>query len=304
VKKISVLLFALALAALIAVAGARSNSLPSRYVLPTNDLFPEGIDFWPKTGQFFVTGAGNGAIVRGQIGESTASLLVPPTGVAFSTIGIHVDKRNEVLYVAGGMTGTVRVYDPGTGALLRTYTSGTGGFINDLVIAQNGDVFATDSFRPTLWRIPAGAPSGPLEAWLSFVNTPIQYTAGFNLNGIVESANGNYLIVVQSSTGKLFRIAVDSKAVAPIDLGGELVNGDGLDLQSKTLYAVASGQVVKIKLDPGFLSGEVLSRTSDPSFDSPTTLALARGRLLVVNSQFARRPNAILPFTVSAIDAP
>jgi Cu-Zn family superoxide dismutase len=303
VKKTIVLLCALAVGAF-AVAGASSHALPSSYVLPGNDVFPEGIDFWPKTGQFFVTGAGNGSIMRGELDEPNATVLVPATGVPFSTIGVKVDKRNDELFVAGGMTGGVRVHSAVTGALLKTFTSGLGGFINDLVITENGDVYATDSFRPTLWRIPAGAPSGALEPWLSFASTPLQYTAGFNVNGIVETPNGKHLIVVQSSTGKLYRIAIDTKEVAQVDLGGELVAGDGLELVGKTLYAVAAGAVVKIKLDRGFLSGEVLSRTTDPSFDSPTTLALARGRLLVVNSQFARRPNAVLPFTVSAIDTP
>ena len=61
--------------------------------------------------------------------------------------------------------------------------------------------------------------------------------------------------------------------------------------------------VAKIRLDPGFASGTVVSRTSDPSFDGPTTAALARGRLLVVNSQgFGGTP--VLPFTVSSIPAP
>jgi sugar lactone lactonase YvrE len=307
VKKTLVLLCALVIGALVAVAGASSRALPSSYVLPGNDVFPEGIDFWPKTGQFFVTGAGNGSIMRGELDEPNATILVPATGVPFSTIGIKVDKRNDELFVAGGNTGGVRVYSALTGALLRTFTSESGGFINDLVVTQNGDVYATDSFRPILWRIPAGAPSGALEPWLTFVGTPLQYTEGFNVNGIVETPNGKYLIVVQSSTGKLYRIALDTKEVAEIDLGGESVAGDGLELVSKTLYAVAAGAVVKIKLDPGFLSGEVLSRTTDPSFDSPTTLALARGRLLVVNSQFGRlfagQP-PVLPFTVSAIPSP
>jgi Cu-Zn family superoxide dismutase len=305
VKRTLALFCALALAALIAVAGARSSPRPSSYVLPGNDVFPEGIDFWPKTGQFFVTGAGNGSIMRGQLDDANATVLVPATGVPFSTIGVKVDKRNELLYVAGGGTGTVRVYSAVSGALLRTFTSGAGGFINDLVIAEGGDVFATDSFRPTLWRIPAGATGGALEPWLSFAGTPLQYTPGFNVNGIVQTQNAQYLIVVQSSTGKLFRITIDTKAVQEIDLGGESVAGDGLELIGRTLYAVADGAVAKVRLAGDFLSGEVLSRTTDPSFDSPTTLALARGRLLVVNSQFQRMATGpILPFTVSAIPAP
>ena len=42
---------------------------------------------------------------------------------------------------------------------------------------------------------------------------------------------------------------------------------------------------------------------SDPSFAFPTTAALARGRLLVVNSQFNQRSNP-QPFTVTSLERP
>jgi Cu-Zn family superoxide dismutase len=63
---------------------------------------------------------------------------------------------------------------------------------------------------------------------------------------------------------------------------------------------------VKIALSADLGSGTVLSRTTDTSFDDPTTAALARGRLLVVNSQFGERGGVgvLDPFTVSSIPAP
>jgi len=166
-------------------------------------------------------------------------------------------------------------------------------------------VFVTDSINPTLWRIPSGAAAGTAEPWLSFVGTPLVYQAGFNVNGIVETENGRYLIVSQLNTGRLFRIEKDTKEVTPIDLGGASVAGDGLELHGKTLYAVEPTGVATIRLDAGYASGTVVSRTTDPSFDFTTTAALARGRLLVVNSQFGRLGGTpVLPFTVSSIPAP
>jgi sugar lactone lactonase YvrE len=306
VKKAFVLLCALAALATVGVAG--STPRPSEYVLPGDNVFPEGIDYWGRTGQFFVTSTGDGSVLRGEIDEATAQpAFVAPTGVMSSAIGVKVDKRAGLLYIAGGPTGTVRVASATTGAVLKTFTSGSGGFLNDLVVTQNGDVYVTDSFRPTLWRIPAGAPAGALEPWLSFTTGPIQYTPGFNLNGIVETPGGRYLIVVQSSTGRLFRIEVETKEITPIDLGGELVRGDGLELDHKTLYAVAQGAIVKIEMNQGFASGTVVSRTTDPSWLSPTTITLVGGRLLIVNSQFARRGAGqppILPFKVTTLKAP
>ena len=48
----------------------------------------------------------------------------------------------------------------------------------------------------------------------------------------------------------------------------------------------------------------MVARTGDPSFRFPTTVEAARGRLLVVNSQFNRRGPGLapeLPFTVSVV---
>ncbi|MGH2997527.1 MAG: SMP-30/gluconolactonase/LRE family protein, partial [Gaiellaceae bacterium] len=219
-----------ALAAVLVVAGAGASPRPSAYVLPGAAVFPEGVDFWPKTGQYFVSSTGDGSIMRGHVAEPAASTFVAPTGIGFSSIGVKVDKKDGLLYVAGGNTGTVRVYDAETAALLRTFESGPGGFINDLVVTRGGDVYATDSFRPILWRAQAGSPGGALEPWLPLAATPIQYTPGFNLNGIVATKDGDQLVVAQSSTGKLFHVDVASKTVSEIDLGGELVPADGLEL--------------------------------------------------------------------------
>ena len=85
------------------------------------------------------------------------------------------------------------------------------------------------------------------------------------------------------------------------------MNGDGIELRGRTLYAASNGLIAKVRLAGNLLSGDVVSRTSDPSFSSPTTIAIARGRLLVVNSQFARLFGGqppVLPFTVSSIPMP
>ena len=303
------LLAALAAATLAATAGATPR--PSEYVLPGSAVFPEGIAFDQRSGSFYVSSTGDGSILRGHVSEPTAAGFVPGTTGPFSTIGLELDDEGR-LYAAGGPTGTARVYDASTGALLRVFTSGAGGFLNDLAVARTGDVFVTDSFRPVLWRIPAAtivpsATPAPLDPWLDLTGTPIEYTAGFNLNGIVATPDGKYLVVSQSNTGELFRIDLATKEVVQIDLAGEAVNGDGIELRGRTLYAVASGQIAKVRLAGDFSSGEVVSRTGDPSFSSPTTMAIAHGRLLVVNSQFDRLFGGqppVLPFTVSSIPIP
>jgi hypothetical protein len=294
----------------VAVATASAAPRPAAYVLPGAAVFPEGVAFQPETGDFFVSSTSDGSIVRGHVSEPAAGPFIPGTTGQFSAIGLETDPAGR-LYVAGGVTGTARVY-AASGTLLGTFTSGSGGFMNDVVVAKNGDVFVTDSFRPILWRIPAASvgSSGPLEPWLSYAGTPIKYTPvpdDFEVNGIVASDNGRYLVVVQSNTGKLFRIEIATREVVEIDVGSASVNGDGLQLLGRKLYAVADGGIVEVLLSGDLSRGEVVSRTTDPSFSSPTTNAIARGRMLVVNSQFDRLFSGqppVLPFTVSNIPLP
>jgi outer membrane protein assembly factor BamB len=297
---------------LVPAASVAAASRPSSYTLPGDAVFPEGVAYQPTTGNFFVSSTTDGSILRGNVMEPTASPFIAGGGIQFSAIGVKVDDAGRLI-VAGGVTGEVRVYDAATGTLIRTFTTGAGGFLNDIAVAKNGDLLVTDSFRPVLWRVPAaeiqpGAPAAA-EAWLDLTGE-IPYVAGeFNVNGIVATENGKRLVVSQAFTSELFRINVATKEVTEVDLGGEAVAGDGLALVGRILYAGEPflNQIAKVSLSGDLSAGTVLSRTTDPSFLTPTTVAVAAGRLLVVNSQFERLFAGlppILPFTISSIPLP
>ncbi len=133
---------------------------------------------------------------------------------------------------------------------------------------------------------------------------------GFNANGIVASSDGAYLILVQSATGKLFRVATADKAVAEMSLGTATVaNGDGMWLTGHTLYVMRNQDklLVELALNADYSAATVSGTSSDPSYTYPTTFARVGDRFLVVNAQFDKRgPNLapVLPFTVSNVPVP
>ncbi|MGA9869877.1 MAG: superoxide dismutase [Rhodococcus sp. (in: high G+C Gram-positive bacteria)] len=297
-----------------ATSSPGSESRAEKYILPGIGVFPEGVTADDDT--FFVTATGDGAIFRGTLGTPELEVFSPGgsdgrTGAA----GIDVSDDDDLnrLVVAGGATGKVWIYDSTTGALVGTFTNGLGEeatFLNDVVIADNGDVFVTDSRNPTLFRIPAdqvrsGAPNGSLEPFVNFEGTPFIYGQGFNANGIVEVDDTNALIVAQSSTGNLYRVQRDSKAVTQVDLGGATVlNADGLELDDGTLYVVRNrdGLISRVDLSEDGARGRIGADITDSSFAYPTTVAATEDRLLVVNSQFDKRGESpVEPFTVSSI---
>jgi sugar lactone lactonase YvrE len=289
-------------------------SATERYLLPGEQVFPEGVAYRSDTGDFYVGSTTDGTVFRGNVegGPKEAEVFLEPESDRRTTaIGMEVDEEGR-LFIAGGDTGRIFVYDTRSADLVRRLDTpdAEATFLNDVAVSPGGDAYFTDSIRPVLFRVSSSADGGVGEAepWLNFEGTPAEYEEGFNLNGIDATEDGRYLVAVQSNTGELFRIDTESKEVVEIDLGGEtLANGDGLLLDGRTLYVVRNEQelIVAVTLSGEYVSGEVGEPFSDPSFAFPTTIAKTDGRLLVVNSQFDKREGEPeLPFTVSSVEVP
>jgi Cu-Zn family superoxide dismutase len=289
--------------------GKEGGGLPAAYVLPGTRVYPEGIAVDERRQRVYVTSTTSGAIFYGDLRDGTLTDSIPGGGARTTAAGIDVGAEGQ-LFVAGGATGRVFVLSA-TGATLATLQAAPGGntFVNDVAVVRGDTAYVTDSRNPVIYRVYQGTSGYVVESWLPLAGTPIGYEAGFNLNGIAASANGKTLYVVQSNTGELFSIDVATRRVAQIDLGGGAVtSGDGLEVQGNRLTVLRNQQklLVEIRLRDGGTSGEIVAETTDPSFRFPTTFVEARGRYLVVNSQFdartAGRP-PVLPFTVSVVKA-
>jgi Cu-Zn family superoxide dismutase len=261
---------------------------------------PEGIAFDGRA--FYVSSTGDGAIYRGTL-DSPAVTLFIPGGAGRSAVGLKADRGK--LYVAGGSTGSITVYDLASKQAVATFQTGAGGFLNDLVVTGRGDVYVTDSTRPTLWHVTADqvrAGSGAPQAL--DISGGIPYQAGFNLNGIVAKSSKK-LVVVQSNTGKLFRIKLESKgsAIDEIDevQGVSVPGGDGMLLDDGKLLVVQGGppaQLTSVKLHDSARRGEIRGTRTSPLLKGPSTIARARDTYLVVNADFA---TSTKPFTVAGL---
>lgn len=278
----------------------------STYELPGEAVYPEGIAYDPTGNAFYVGSASDGTIFRGDLETGEVTTLIPGEGrEPFTTLGMKVDAENR-LWVAGGSSGQVFVYDIETAEQTSAVTTpGEGSpLLNDLAVSASGDVYVTDSYRPVLFRIAAGAETA--EPWLDFTGTVFEYQEeGPNANGVALTPDDRYLLVVQMNTGQLYRVDTESKEVSEVDLGGEtLAGGDGLVLDGRTLYTViqTGNQIVVLELTEDFSSGTVTSRIEDESLAYPATAVKVGDRLLVVNAQFDKMEGEpVLPFTVSSI---
>lgn len=277
------------------------------FTLPGTNVYPEGVALDPASGTFYVGNTENGTVYEGNVNDDPGVLEVfLPARADGRTVvmGMALDSRGR-LFLAGGATGQAFVYDTTSRDLLRVLktprTAST--LINGVAVTESAAYF-TDSLRPILFRAPLTATSvGTVEPWLNFEGTPLRYGEGNNLDGIVASADGRFLVAVQPNTGALYRIDTATRGVRRIVLSGSLSTGNGLLLDGHTLYVVndEGGEIVPVTLAADFTRGVVKDGFSDSSLDLPTSIAKYGKRLLVVNHQSGP---VTLPFTVSSISIP
>jgi sugar lactone lactonase YvrE len=263
---------------------------------------PEGIAFDKRSKAFFVGITADGAIYRGTLGSDTVAPYIPgATGK--SAVGLKV-KRGK-LYVAGGDTGSITVYDIATKAQVAKFETGSGGFLNDLQVTRRGDVYVTDSFRPTLWHVTreqVEAGSGTPQA-LDVSAIPYEGGGAFNVNGIVAKS-ARKLIVVDSNSGKLFRIKLgeDGGSIDSIDeiTGATVPGGDGMLLDNGRLVVVQGdpAQLSFLKLRKGARRAKLERTQTSDKLRGPSTVDRAKKLYLVVNADFE---TSTKPFTVAGL---
>ena len=298
---------ALVLAAVVAAAipvatpaSAGPTIFPNVIDLP-GGFFPEGIAI--GKGQTFFTGSlVDGAIYKGDLRTGDGEVFVE--GVAGQlAVGMDVGRRTRRLFVAGGPTGTARVYDTRNGDLLADIALGAG-FINDVIVTDDAAYF-TNSFAPELYEVPLdrrGGVGGP--ARVIPLSGDFQFVPGaFNANGI-EWARQDRLIVVNSGVGELYVVDANTGRADVIDTGGAAINGDGLLLTGRTLYAVVGGlnQITELTLSYDLSRARVTDALTDSDFDVPTTVAKRGSKLYAVNAKFNTPPLPTTPYEVVKVN--
>lgn len=262
---------------------------------------PEGIT--TDGTSLFVGSLADGAIWQTDPTTGEGRVLVP--GVAGTVaVGVEHEAGSDRLWVAGGATGEVRAYDAISGALLASYAIESG-FLNDAVVTA-GAVYVTDSFMPQIVVIPLradGSLPDPDAATALPISGDLDYSDGFNVNGIVATPEG--LVVVHSGSGRLYRVDPVTGVSARIDIGDvTLAAGDGLELDGRTLYVVRNQfeRVVVLELDEAASSATEIGKLSSDDLDVPATAALVDGDLWAVNARFGTAVEEGTAYWITRLD--
>jgi DNA-binding beta-propeller fold protein YncE len=271
---------------------------------------PEGIA--TGNGTTFYVGslapATAGQILVGDLRTGEVSELVGPTGRP--ALGMKHDPRSDLLFVAGGPSGSATVYAASSGDQIAVYQFQPPSsilppgipttLINDVVLTRDAAYF-TDAAAPFLYRValgPAGDPSEDFEP----IPLPVNFSMGgscvgppIRANGLDATPDGKHLVVVHTSEGRLYRIDTETYNVVPIDLStGDVCSADGLLLDGRTLYVVQNvlHRIAVVDLAPDHLSGTITHHitepfASNPAIKVPTTIAEFGDALYAVTAGFA-----------------
>jgi sugar lactone lactonase YvrE len=284
--------------------GARRPAGPQRINLP-DGFQPEGIAIG-RGPAAYVGSLADGDIHRANLRTGRGRVISQGDGTP--SVGMKLDRMGR-LWVAGGADGDAKVVSTRTGRVLATYdfTGGTTGatFVNDVVLRKRAAWF-TDSQRAVLYKVSPvkGRPARARVRTVPLTGAWNQVANQFNANGISTTPDGRALLVVQSFTGKLFRVNPRTGRAAQVGLGGyALANGDGMLRKGRTLYVAQNqdNKVAVLRLGKHGRFGHLVRTLRSPGFDVPTTIARSRSALYLPNARFTTPPTPTTHYWITRV---
>jgi sugar lactone lactonase YvrE len=289
-------------------AELRRNAAPivrskAAFTLADRELLTEGIAYDSVAGTFLVGSVRHGTILRVKPDGRAQEFVHAGVAGFWAPLGLRVDPKRRALWVASsalpqtmgfdssdaGRSGIFR-FDLATGALTGRYViprDGEPHALGDVLVARNGDVYATDSRAPAVYRVRAGA-----ETIERFVTSPLLLSA----QGLVLDSAERSLFVADYARG-LLRIDLASREVHLLDAPDDVMalGIDGLYTDGPELIGVQNGttphRVVRFRLDAAGrrITGlEVLER-AHPDYAEPTLgVVVGRDLYYVAASQWER----------------
>jgi len=240
-------MFRRAFSLVIIVAAAAGLQAADRTEITFTDgkIFPESLTS-TKNGTIYFGSLGQDSVYRATGKEEKASVWIQPKSNGLMTVlGVFADEPAGTLWVCASATGgrggtpvvgetALKAFNLKDASFKASYPFPNGGLCNDIAVAKDGTVYATDTTGARVLRLKKGATA--FEAWAA--DAMLLGT----VDGVALLADGN-VYVNSVGQGTLLRIPVKADgsagAITKLETSRPLTQPDGMrSVGSKTMLLV------------------------------------------------------------------
>ncbi|MEO5881491.1 MAG: SMP-30/gluconolactonase/LRE family protein [Caldimonas sp.] len=270
----------------------RTADAPESFRLADPRLVPEGIAWDAARKRFLVGSVAQRKIVAIERRGKARDFSRPEDGLD-TVLGLAVDGRRRLLYAVStngfedsartGRRNAVVIYDLGRGRRVARHDVPEALQLNDVAVAADGTLYATDSAAGSIYRMRPG------EHRLTLFGSA---RAARGANGIAVAPDGAIYVTLSTGIG---RVDPRSGILVRLPQPDSVTSGgiDGLYWHGGDLIGVQNstnpGRVIRLRLADGGRRIEglvVLQSHHHPAFVEPTTGAIADGAIHVLANTY------------------
>lgn len=255
------------------------------------NLFPEGLA-WDPTAQHFLVGSLRHRTISAVSDAGVVETLIsdPSLPENVTVLGLAVDSRNHrVLAALHALEplpefNALAAYDLRSGRrlFLSALPSAAGDerrpIANDVAADFGGNAYVTNSAGNYIWKVNNNGEASIFSKSARFTEHTVVGDTVYSvcgLNGIVHVSKG-YLLVVQSNTGKMFKVDAEDGSAREVLLNEDLMGADGVALRGDGVVLVVShNKLWFVKSNDGWAQGSVFDKIDLDSEGFPTSVVVA-----------------------------
>ncbi|EOA25287.1 hypothetical protein CARUB_v10018601mg [Capsella rubella] len=269
-------------------------------------LYPEGLT-WDPRDQHFLVGSLHSRTIHSVSDAGVVETFIsdPDLPENATILGLAVDSTNRRLLAAIHCAppllpfSALAAYDLRSGGrriFLSALPSLPGDdedisrdIANDVAVDFKGNAYVTNSAKNFIWRVDRDGAASIFSRSPVFNSQPVAADADetfrdCGLNGIVYISKG-YLLVVQSNTGKMFKVDEDTGTARLVLLNRDVIAADGMTRRRRdgTVMVVSQKKLWLLKSQDSWSEGVVYDEIDLDVEGFPTAVTVAgRDRIYVL----------------------
>lgn len=257
-------------------------------------LYPEGLAYDPSSQHFIVASlrAGNTFLSVSDAGVTETLTLTSTQLAPNSTIlGLAVDHRHRRLLAAVNsesrpFLASFHLHQSSLDLQFLSPLPSTG-IANGVAFDSYGNAYVTNSEENFIWKVDQNGTVSVLSKSPLFTHYPVDHTSPYSycgLNGVVYVQTKEYLLAVQSNTGKMFKVDAVDGTTRTVSIPEDLTLADGIAVRDDGVVVVVSmNSAWFLKSDDSWARGAVIDKIALDKEGYATSVTIGGGgRVYVV----------------------